>query len=225
MNRTPGPWSYSGIKLYDTCPRKYQSEKVTKEVPFKDTTATLYGKEIHTVCEEYIRDGKDIPKKHDYLRPYLERLKSIPGEKHCEIKVGVKKEDGRLVGCDYDDSGVWFRGICDLFILNGSKGFIVDYKTSKNARYADMRQLYLMAAALFLKFPELQKIKLMLLFVVSKETVREEVTVERGLDIFATLHDILTQREMSYNTDVWNTKPNGLCRSWCRTQCEHNGSL
>ena len=48
MNKTPGPWSYSGIKLYDTCPRKYQSEKVTKEVPFKDTTATLYGKEIHT---------------------------------------------------------------------------------------------------------------------------------------------------------------------------------
>lgn len=225
MNRTPGPWSYSGIKLYDTCPRKYQAEKVTKEVPFKDTTATLYGKEIHTVCEEFIRDGKDIPKKHDYLRPYLERLKSIPGEKHCEIKVGVKKEDGRLVGCDYDDSGVWFRGICDLFILNGSKGFIVDYKTSKNARYADMRQLYLMAAALFLKYPELEKIKLMLLFVVSKETVLDEVTVERGLDIFATLHDILTQREMSYNTDVWNPKPNSLCKNWCRTQCEHNGSL
>ena len=225
MNRTPGPWSYSGIKLYDTCPRKYQAEKVTKEVPFKDSTATLYGKEIHTVCEEYIRDGKDIPEKHDYLRPYLERLKNIPGEKHCEIQVGVKKEDGRLVACDYADGGVWFRGICDLFILNGAKGYVVDYKTSKNARYADMRQLYLMAAALFLKFPELQKIKLMLLFVVSKETVLDEVTVERGLDIFATLHDILTQREMSYNTDVWNTKPNGLCKNWCRTQCEHNGSL
>lgn len=225
MSRKPGPWSYSGIKLYDTCPRKYQSEKVTKEVPFKDTTATLYGKEIHTVCEEYIRDDKDIPEKHDYLRPFLARLKNIPGEKHCEIQVGVKKENGRLVACDYDDSDIWFRGICDLAILNGTKGYVVDYKTSKNARYADMRQLHLMAAALFLKFPELEKIKLMLLFVVSKETVREEVTVERGLDVFAALHELLTQREMSYNTDVWNPKPNGLCRSWCRTQCEHNGSL
>lgn len=223
MSRKPGPWSYSGIKTYDTCPRKYQAEKVTKEVPFKDTTATLYGKEIHTVCEEYIRDDKEIPEKHSYLRPYLERLKAIPGEKHCEIKVGVKKEDGRLVACDYGDSSVWFRGICDLAILNGSKGYIVDYKTSKNARYADMRQLYLMAAALFLKFPELEKIKLMLLFVVSKETVREEVTVERGLDIFANLHGILEQREASYQNDIWNPKPNGLCKNWCSVQCPHNG--
>lgn len=226
MNKTPGPWSYSGAKLYELCPRKYQSEKVTKEVKFTDTDATLYGKEIHTVCEEYIRDDKDIPAKHDYLRPYLDRLKSIPGDKYCEIKVGVKKEDGRLVACDYDDAGVWFRGICDLAILNGTKGFVVDYKTSKNARYADMRQLKLMAAALFLKFPELEKIKLMLLFVVSKETVRDEVTVERGLDIFSALHELLTQREMSYNTDVWNPKANSLCRRWCSvTSCPHNGSL
>ena len=225
MSRTPGPWSYSGIKTYDTCPRKYQAEKVTREVKFTDTDATLYGKEIHIVCEEYIRDNKDIPAKHSYLQPYLDRLKAIEGDKHCEIKVGVKKEDGRLVACDYDDADVWFRGICDLFILNGTKGYIVDFKTSKSARYADMRQLHLMAAALFLKHPELQKVKMSLLFVVSKELVTGELTVEQGLDIFATLHDLLTQREMSYNTDIWNAKQNGLCGRWCKVTCPHNGSL
>lgn len=226
MNKTPGPWSYSGIKLFDTCPKKYQAEKITKEVKFTDSDATLYGKEIHTVCEEYIRDDTPIPKKHIYLQPYLDRLKAIKGEKHCEIKVGVKKEDGRLVACDYDDSGVWFRGICDLLILNGAKGYIVDYKTSKSARYADMRQLQLMAAAAFLKFPELEKIKMSLLFVVSKEFVKGEVLAERGLDIFAELNDLLTQREIAYNTDVWNPKPNGLCARWCGClSCPHNGRL
>lgn len=224
MNRTPGPWSYSGIKLFGTCPKKYEAEKLTKEVKFTDSDATIYGKEIHTVCEEYVRDGKPIPEKHNYLQTYLDTLNAIPGEKHCEIKVGVKKDDGRLVSCDYNDPAVWFRGICDLFILNGTKGFIVDYKTSKSARYADMRQLKLMAAALFLKYPELQKLKLSLLFVVSKEMVKDEVQVERGLDIFAELNDLLTQREIAYTTGVFNPKPNGLCARWCRVMsCPHCG--
>lgn len=224
MSKTPGPWSYSGIKLFDMCPKKYEAEKLTKEVKFTDSDATIYGKEVHTVCEEYIRDGKPIPEKHSYLQSYLDRLNAIPGEKHCEIKVGVKKDDGRLVACDYNDPSVWFRGICDLAIINGAKGFIVDYKTSKSARYADMRQLKLMAAALFLKFPELQKLKLSLLFVVSKEMVKDEVQVERGLDIFAELNDLLTQREIAYNTGVFNPKPNGLCRKWCKVlSCPHCG--
>ena len=36
-------WSFSSIKLYDTCPKKYESERVTKEVGYQETEATLYG--------------------------------------------------------------------------------------------------------------------------------------------------------------------------------------
>lgn len=225
MNKTPPAWSYSSIKLFDTCPRKYESERVTKEVPFADSDATIYGKELHLACEEFIRDGKPIPPRFDFVLPYLEKLNKIPGEKLCEIKVGLKKEDGRLVSCDFFDSDVWFRGVADLAIVDGVKGWLVDYKTSKSARYADSKQLALMAACMFALYPELQKIKAGLLFVVSGDFVKTEYTREQAFDIFADMHELLTQREMAYNTNVWNTKPNGLCRRWCRTQCPHNGSL
>lgn len=225
MNKTPPAWSYSSIKLYDTCPRKYEAERVTKEVKYTDSEATIYGKELHLACEEFIRDGKPIPPRFGFVLPYLDKLNNIPGEKICEMQVGLKKEYGRFVACGFKDPDVWFRGVADLTIIDGNKGWLVDYKTNKNARYADPRQLALMAACMFAKYPQLEKIKAGLLFVVSGDFVKSEYTREKAFDIFADLHGLLEQREMSYNTSIFNTKPNGLCAKWCRAQCPHNGSL
>lgn len=224
MDKKIPPWSYSSIKTYETCPRKYQAEKVTKEVPFTQTEATIYGTELHLAAEEYIRDGKPIDPRFDFIQPYLDKLVDIPGEKFCELKVGVKKHDNRLVACDFFDPDVWFRGVADLVIVDGDRAWVVDYKTGKNAKYADTRQLALMAASIFLKYPEIRKIKTSLLFVVSKDFIKEDFTADFGLSIFSELNGLLTARETSYNTDVWNPRPNGLCKKWCAvTACPHSG--
>lgn len=224
MSRKPGPWSYSSLKLFEQCPRRYQAEKVTKEVPFVQGEAALYGEQLHTAAEEYIRDGKEIDPRFEFIQPYLDKLNAIEGIKHCELKLGVKRVDGRLVACEFFDPAVWFRGIADLVILNDDTGFIVDYKSGKNAKYADTRQLALMAAALFLKYPELKKIKASLLFVVSKEFIKENFNKEYGLSIFSELNGLLTARDAAYESDVWNPRPNGLCRKWCPvTSCPHCG--
>jgi hypothetical protein len=216
MNKVPA-WSFSSIKLYETCPKKYESEKVTKEVKFQESEATLYGTQLHLAAEEYVRDRKDIDPRFKFIKPYLDSLIAIKGEKICELKLGVKKYNGRLVACE-------FRGVADLVIYDGELAWIVDYKSGKSAKYADMRQLALMAAALFLKYPEIKKIKTSLLFVVSKEFIKEDFKKDWGLDIFAKYEDLLTQREMAYNSGVFNAKPNGLCRQWCGTlSCAHNG--
>jgi hypothetical protein len=225
MSKTPPAWSYSSIKLFDLCHRKYESERVTKEVKYTDSDATIYGKELHLACEEYIRDGKPVPPRFEFVLPYLKKLNAIPGEKICELQVGLKKEDGRFVACDFKDPDVWFRGVADLVIIDGPKGWLVDYKTNKNARYADPRQLALMAACLFAKYPDLERVKAGLLFVVSGDFIKSEYTRDKAFEIFADLHGLLTQREMAYNTNVWNPKPNGLCKRFCRTACPHNGSL
>ena len=221
----PPAWSFSSIKLFSTCPKKYESERVTKEVGYQETEATLYGAQLHLAAEEYIRDGKEIDARFAFIKPYLDNLNKISGEKLCELKVGIKKNDaGRLEYCDFDDASVWFRGVADLVILDGDRAWIVDYKSGKSAKYADIKQLALMAAALFLKHPEIKKIKTSLLFVVSKEFIKEDFTVANGLDVFNTYSELLTQREIAYNTGVFNPKPNGLCGQWCSTlSCSHNG--
>lgn len=224
MSRTPGPWSYSSLKLFEQCPRRYQAEKVTKEVPFTQNEAALYGEQLHKAAEEYIRDGKPIDPRFDFIKPYLDKLNAIEGVKFCELKLGVKRSDGRLVACDFFDPEVWFRGVADLVIIDGDRAWIVDYKSGKSAKYADTRQLALMAAALFLKYPIVKKIKTSLLFVVSKEFVKEDFHKEFGLSVFSELNGLLTARDAAYESDVWNPRPNGLCRKWCPVKsCAHCG--
>lgn len=225
MTKTPPAWSFSSIKLFSTCPRKYESERVTKEVPYAATDATQYGTALHLAAEEYVRDGKDLEPRFEYVREYLDRLKGIPGEKFCELKLGIKHENGRLTDCDFSDPDVYFRGIADLVILDGPLAWVIDYKSGKSAKYADTKQLALMAACLFTKYPELQRVKGALLFVVSKEIVKEEYLRDTAYDIFAVLNNVLTQRRIAYETGVFNTKPNGLCKQWCATDCPHNGRM
>ena len=220
---TPPAWSYSSIKLFETCPRKYESERVTKEVPFTDSTATIYGKELHLAAEEFIRDGKPLESRFSFLLPTLDKLKSLAGEHHCELKMGLKNESGRLVSCDFFDPEVVVRGVADLVVVSGTKARVIDYKTSKSAKYADTRQLALMAACVFAKFPEVESVKAALLFVVSNEIKEAAYTRSEGFEIFATLHGLLKQRETAYATGVFNPKPNGLCRNYCSTKCIHNG--
>lgn len=224
MSRTPGPWSYSSLRLFEQCPRRYQAEKVTKEVPFSQNEAALYGEQLHKAAEEYIRDGKPIDPRFDFIQPYLDKLNAIEGVKFCEMKLGVKRVEGRLAPCDFFDSDVWFRGVADLVILDGDRAWVVDYKSGKSAKYADTRQLALMAAALFLKYPEIKKIKTSLLFVVSKEFIKEDFEKEYGLSVFAELNGLLTARDAAYESDVWNPRPNNLCRKWCPVKsCAHCG--
>jgi CRISPR/Cas system-associated exonuclease Cas4 (RecB family) len=217
-------FSYSSLKTFETCPRKYEAEKVTKKVKFTDNEHTLYGKELHEAAEKFVRDGVELPLKFTFIKPLLDPLKNVPGEKFCEIKVGLKKEDGRLIACDFFDRECYFRGIADLFILNGAVGFLVDYKTSKNTRYADSRQLALMAACLFAKFPDLKKIKAALIFVVPGELIKSSYTIERKFDIFGELHETITRMKVAHYSGIFNPSPNGLCGKWCGvTSCEHNG--
>lgn len=48
-------WSFSSLKTFQQCPRKYYYAKVAPDrIREPDTTATLYGKAAHTVAEDYI---------------------------------------------------------------------------------------------------------------------------------------------------------------------------
>ncbi len=50
-----------------------------------------------TVAEEYIRDGTPIPEQFAYMQATLDVLKEIPGEKLCEVKLGLTKMVDSLV--------------------------------------------------------------------------------------------------------------------------------
>lgn len=224
--KKPPAWSYSSITLFDQCPKKYYHLRVAKDIKEPESEAMMYGKDVHLAAENFMRDGTPLPGKYEYMRPLLEKLKNIPGERFCEIKMGLKKQDGRLVACEFFDKDVWYRGIADLIIVNHETGEarVVDYKTGKSSRYADTKQLALMAACVFARFPQVKVVKSALLFVVAADLVKADYKVEAGYNIFSELDGTLVSRETAYETGVFNPKKNFSCKAWCPVlDCAHNG--
>lgn len=212
-------WSFSRLKTFEQCPKKFNHLYVAKDVKDKETDAILYGNEVHKAAEEYMRDGVPVPKKFSYIEETLNKLKTFSGTKHCELKLAVTES---YTPTGFFDSDVWYRGIVDLLIVDGNKAHMIDYKTGKNAKYADTTQLDAMAAAVFTHFPDVETIKSALLFVVSKDFIKKvhkRELVKSYWDIFRPKLDRL---EAATETGVWNAVSGPLCRYCPVTKCEHH---
>jgi len=113
------------------------------------------------------------------------------------------------------------RGIADLLIVDGDTAYIVDYKTGSN-KYPDPKQLKLMALMTFAHFPDVQNIKAGLLFVAHDSFMAEEYKREKAGELWKYFDDDLERLRNSYENDMWNPNPTGLC-GWCPVDtCEHH---
>lgn len=204
-------WSYSSIKTFEQCPKKYYHLKVAKDVKDEPGEAADYGTAVHLAAEEYIRDGKPIPEKFAYMRPIVEKLASLPGEKHAELKLGVRED---FSPCGFFDADVWWRGIADLLVIDGHRAWCVDYKTGKSARYADTKQLDLLAGAVFSHFPQVMTIKSSLIFVVSGELIPKKHMITERSEYLSVFNEQLSHLDAAMESGIFNPKSGPLC-GWC----------
>ena len=215
-------WSFSSLKTFTTCPKKYYHIKVVKDIKEPEGEQALYGKVVHEAAELYVRDGKEIPAKFAFIKPSLDSLLKIPGEKFCELKMALNE---KLEPCDFFSPDCWFRGVADLLILDREKGEarVIDYKLGKS-RYADLGQLELMALAVFKMFPEVKKVKGGLLFLAENKFVPSIYEVEQQHRYWGNWMPKVTMLEGAYSANIWNAKPNGLCKNYCWvSSCAHCG--
>lgn len=212
-------WSYSSISTFKQCPKKYYHLKVLKDVKDTGSEAMVYGQDVHKAAEEFVKSDVPIPEKFKYMQPIVESLGKIEGDKHCEVKLGLKQD---YAPCGFFDSGVWWRGIADLIIVNGERAYSVDYKTGKNAKYADTKQLDLVAGAIFSHFPLVKKVKSALAFLVSGDFITKEHRADEKEVYLKTFDKELEQLDGAMLSGVWNANSGPLC-GWCPViECEHN---
>ena len=213
-------WSYSALKKYVTCPRQYNEIKVLKNFTEPDTHHTIYGKEIHSAFEEYIKHGTPLLKNYQRYEKLLLTLLQIPGEHYTEHKMALTVDK---IPCEFGSENYWVRGIGDLIIDDGELGFVFDYKTG-NPRYADPKQLKLMALMMFEHFPELARVKAGLLFTSHNGFVPEEYHREDIEELWDHFTPDLFRLEHSFTTGHWPPNPNGLCSRYCAVRsCQYNG--
>lgn len=213
-------WSHSALKEYEQCPRKYHETRVLKKHPFKDTEATLYGKELHRAAELYIGEGQPLPPQFQFIQDALDALAKKPGRKLVEHQMALTE---RLAPCDWRAEDVWVRGIADLLIVDDDNlsARVVDYKSGSN-KYPDIDQLKLMALMVFAHFPHIRSVKTALLFVVKNDMVTYETSVDKAPEMWWGFRERVARIAASMHHDVWNPKQTPLC-GWCPVaDCEHN---
>lgn len=213
-------WSHSALKQYELCPRQYHVVKVLKQFPFTDTQATLYGKEMHSAAEFYIKDDTPLPPQFAFVKDMLDALKAKPGRKLCEHEMGVTAD---LRPCGFMAEDVWVRGIADLLIIDDDNltARVVDYKTGNN-KYPDREQLRLMALMVFVHFPHIRKVSGGLLFVVKNDLVKASFLRGEAEEYWWDYRQRVARIEKAHETGVWNPKPTPLC-GWCVVKtCEYN---
>jgi predicted RecB family nuclease len=194
---------------------------VVKDIKEPETTAILYGKEVHLALEEYIRDGKPIPAQFKEFTDIADMLKAMPGDKLCEYKMGLTKD---IQACGFFDENVWFRGVADLLIINGDTARVIDYKTGKSSEFADKKQLELMALALFKHFPKVRTVKAGLIFLVANDFIKANFEKKDAPITWLKWIQETDRLEEAHEVNVWNPKPNFTCRKYCLVKdCEHNG--
>ena len=214
-------WSYSSLDLFKQCPHKYYRLRVAKDIVEPESEAMRYGKEVHLAAEEFIRDGKPIPDKFSFMRELLEPVRKLNGKHLCEYRLGLTRD---LEPCEFFGQDVWWRGIPDFLAIDGEDVRLLDYKTGKSAKYADTKQLDLLALAIFKHFPEVQRIKAGLLFVVAGDFVKAKYEREEHEKTWVNWLQDTARLEKALELDVWNPKPNFSCKGWCPVKdCIHNG--
>lgn len=220
MEENKVTWSYSALKDYEGCARRYHEVKVLKKFPFQDTIQTRYGKDLHTAAELYVKDGTPLPEQFAFIKSTLDSLMAKPGRKFPEFEMALTKD---LNPCAFNSDNRWVRGIADLIIVDDDDftARVVDYKSGSD-RYPDRDQLVLMSLMVFKHFPHIKSVKSALLFVVKGSIVKHEMTIDDADKAWEKYNERVVRLEDSYKFNVWNPTRTGLC-GWCPvTDCEHH---
>jgi len=213
--------SYSSIKDFEGCPRRYHEVRILKKFKSADTEATLYGTAVHKAFEDYVRHGTPLPEIYKQFQPFVEPLARAEGDIRCEERMAIR---ANFTPCEFFDKDVWMRGIPDYLAINHEKGIarVADYKTGKSSRYADTAQLELMAAMVMAHHPKVHTVKGVLLFVVVSDVIKAEFKRADLPTILSKWAGRADAIEKAVDVGVWNPRSSALCKFCPVSSCEYH---
>lgn len=214
----PFTWSYSRLKNYETCPRRYQQTDILKN--FQDTSEALtFGNQLHEAIAKYIDKAVALPIAFKAYQSWADKMKGGDFTTLVEQKYAIRQDFGPTT---YFAKDVWYRGVADVVRIRGPVALAVDWKTGKVLE--DGVQLALMAQCIFSHHPEVQAIRTEFVWLKEDTTTREDFTRGEMAAIWSGLMPRVTALKQAYDANEYPPKTGHLCNRWCPvTTCEHNG--
>lgn len=208
-------WSYSKLKNYKTCPRRYHDidvEKIYKEDEKGEDSALAIGNRIHKNLEERVRDGKPLPADIAHLEDAMARLAARPGRILVEQQLAIKED---LSPTDWFNRQTWYRAKCDYLNIatNGKVALAIDYKTGKILE--ESVQLALMAETIFSHFPTVDAVRTEFWWLKDDASSREDFYRSKRHETWAPILPQVMQLKHAHDTLTFPPTSNGLCKNHC----------
>jgi len=211
--------SYSSIKMFENCPKRYYHQRITKEVTDTGSDATRHGERIHADLEHRLINQKPLTydtEQYEVLCQTIEVL-ATGGELHAERQLCLNEN---LTPTSWYAKDAWLRSILDVLILKDDEAIVMDWKTGK--RRPDFTQLQLFALQVFKHFPEIKSVKSSFVWLRDMEMDTEVFTVDKTNLMWADMLSRIERIQQSLDNNNWPAKPSGLC-NWCPAKniCEY----
>src|SRR5262245_56091416 len=118
-------WSFSALKSFETCPKKWASESYYKNVPRETTKVGDWGADAHKAIEERILRKRPFPLGMTQFEPLVSRFIDAPGITYAERKMAINRS---YQPTEYFGTDVWLRAQGDAAKHNDRHFALVDWK-------------------------------------------------------------------------------------------------
>jgi hypothetical protein len=215
----PFSFSYSKLKNFKTCPRRYKAVDVDKEFKEADSEALKWGNRLHDALSQRVSMGVPLPEDMSDYEDVASRIIRSQGRILTEQKFAIKED---FSPCEWFDKQAWFRGIADVLILFPPVAIAIDYKTGKIVE--DIEQLALMSQVVFSNFPDIQRIRTEFWWLADDAVTREDFSRSDMAQLWRKLMPRFDALKQAHETGVFPPNPGALCRKWCPVRtCPHYG--
>lgn len=212
-------WSFTHLKNYSTCPKRYYHYQVAKDVHEPETQQLLDGNKLHAAFDQRVASRVPLPMGLASFEPLMAKLAAAPGQIYTEQKLALTST---FMPSPYFGKGVWFRGVLDYTAVNPPLAVVIDYKTGKPNE--EKTQLQLNAALVFHHQPQIMRVRAALMFVHYDEVERAEFVRSDLTEIWGEIIPRVKQIEKARATQEYPPKPSGLCKRYCAVvSCPYHG--
>lgn len=215
----PFAWSYSQLKNFETCPKRYYHYNVEKDVEEPETQQLRDGNALHAHFEARLLKGTPLPLGYGMYEAMLARIVAADGKLYGEQKLAI---NARFEPRTYFARDTWLRTVADAAVVKGERATVFDWKTGKPAD--DETQLRLNAATLFAHAPEVMRIRAACVFVGYQQTTTVELVREDLGEVWAEILPRVRAMAKARQEKEYPPKPSGLCKRYCAVvSCPYHG--
>lgn len=215
----PFSWSYSRVKNFEVCPKKYFEVDVAKNWPEEDNDQLLFGNKLHKAMADRLAKKTPLPADLITYEEDAVRVENMSGKLLVEQKLAITKDFGP---CDYFARNAWFRAQGDVLRLGERVAYCGDWKTGKVKE--DSVQLALVAACVFAHHPAMQVVMTEFIWLNEGSATPKVFKRSEMPTFWANFLGRVRDLEQAHKTTTFPAKPGGLCKRYCPVRtCPHYG--